>query len=64
MDSDTGDLKAELGAHRRLIMAISETQSDHTTRLRELREGEGQAEILVGVKAIRRLLGDDSGSGN
>lgn len=62
MDSDTGDLKAELGAHRRLIMAISETQSDHTTRLRELREG--QAEILVGVKAIRRLLGDDSGSGN
>jgi phage-related minor tail protein len=38
MDKDVGDLKAGLGAQVRLIQAISDTQSDHTRQIRELRD--------------------------
>ena len=69
MDEDLGTLKAELGVHRRLIQAIHVTQQEHTAtlrehsdQLRELREETrelraGQERILVGVEAIRDVLG-------
>ncbi len=68
MDEDMANLKAEFGAHKRLIQAIHDTQKDHTNRLtkleagvKELRAGQkelraGLERVHVGVEAIRDML--------
>jgi hypothetical protein len=71
MDEDMGNLKAELGAHKRLIKAIRATQSDHTKRLTKLETGldelrqevrTGFGRVQVGVEAIRDMLDRSLGS--
>ena len=75
MDEDLGNQKAGLGAHKRLIQSIHDTQSDHTARLTRLETGldelrqevgelqqevqAGFGRVLVGVEAIRDMLGRD-----
>jgi septal ring factor EnvC (AmiA/AmiB activator) len=61
MDEYLGNLKAELGAHKRLIQSIHDTQSDHTARLERLETGQkelrtGLGRVQVGVEAIRDML--------
>jgi hypothetical protein len=58
MDKDMSDLKAGLGAQMKLIQAISDTQSDHTRQIGELREGvdelrAGQHELRAGQRELR-----------
>jgi hypothetical protein len=72
MDHDMSDLKPQFNAQRRLLQAISEAQSDHTTRILGLETsvGElktsvgqlqvGQATVLAGVQVIIGLLGGDA----
>lgn len=66
MDEDMGNLKAEWGAHKKIIQAIADTQSDHTRRLTKLETGveelrTGLGKVQAGVKMIITLLGGNPG---
>jgi chromosome segregation ATPase len=61
MDSDLGEMKATLIAHKHSLQALHDTQSDHTMRLTriETRVGnieQGLGDVRVGVHAILDLL--------
>jgi hypothetical protein len=68
MDQDMSDLKLEFRAQRGLLQALQETQSEHTSMLRDhgarlvrLEAGQakleaGQSKVLAGVQTIIGLL--------
>jgi hypothetical protein len=56
MDSDLGEMKATLIAHKHSLQALHDTQSDHTKRLTRI---EGRVESIEGrVGNIEQGLGD------
>ncbi len=48
MDSDLGEMKATLIAHKHSLQALHETQSDHTRRLTRIEDKVGKVEDSVG----------------
>jgi chromosome segregation ATPase len=48
MDSDLGEMKATLIAHKHSLQALHETQSDHTRRLTRIEDKVGRVEDRVG----------------
>src|SRR5579875_3964679 len=48
MDSDLGEMKATLIAHKHSLQALHETQSDHTRRLTRIEDKVGRVEDSVG----------------
>ncbi|HLH83441.1 MAG TPA: hypothetical protein VKV38_09260 [Trebonia sp.] len=63
MDSDLGEMKATLIAHKHSLQALHETQSDHTRRLTRIEDRVGRIEDKVGkvedrVGRIEEMLGD------
>ncbi len=48
MDSDLGEMKATLIAHKHSLQALHETQSDHTRRLTRIEDKVGKIEDRVG----------------
>jgi len=63
MDSDLGEMKATLIAHKHSLQALHDTQSDHTKRLTRIEDRVGNIEDRVGsiedrVGNIEQVLGD------
>jgi chromosome segregation ATPase len=48
MDSDLGEMKATLIAHKHSLQALHDTQSDHTRRLSRIEDKAGSIENMVG----------------
>lgn len=63
MDSDLGEMKATLIAHKHSLQALHDTQSDHTKRLTRIENKVGNIENKVGniegrIGNIEQGLGD------
>jgi chromosome segregation ATPase len=61
MDSDLGEMRTTLIAHKHSLQALHETQSDHTKRLTRIEDKVGRLEeqmgdVRIGVHAILDLL--------
>ncbi len=78
MDKDMSDMREEFRIQRNLLQALAETQSEHTTMLRELGEGYGELRgdvdylktghetVMAGIQTIITLLDpsvDDASEG-
>jgi len=75
MDADLSKMQVEFRAQRAMLQALHDTQTEHTTALRELRTGveelhsgqkelrRGQAPVLAGVQVIAGLLTSAEGGG-